>query len=231
MMSSMNKHSYLSLAYSNTNPIAMTKCGPGTILIEKEHLSFQNKWNLCSEILMPRDEIFILRTSFNGMRIFNRMYKFLYIYSKNIDQIVFSLKEYGYMMDISDIYRFEFHNNFSNVLIKQKNHFSYFASKMIIEKESIFFLGKEFSFSRNELVIDVLNSEEFMFREKNKEFLICCMPNVHIVDFLTRNNYIVLHRNNSLKLPIENRCKIYIVIIMILLLMQLFFLVIYNILE
>ena len=75
----MNKQSYLSLAYSNTNPIAMTKCGPGTILIEKEHLSFRNKWNLCSEILMPRDEIFILRTSFNGMRIFNRMYKFLYI--------------------------------------------------------------------------------------------------------------------------------------------------------
>ena len=60
----MNKQSYLSLAYSNTNPIAMTKCGPGTILIEKEHLSFRNKWNLCSEILMPRDEIFILRTSF-----------------------------------------------------------------------------------------------------------------------------------------------------------------------
>ena len=99
----MNECSFSSLNYSNMSPLFMYKCGAGRLIVTENNLSFVFGRAWFHNIEIAKDEVFIKKISSEKIRIFNRKYKFLYLFVDASDKTIGMLKTFGYIDDVDKL--------------------------------------------------------------------------------------------------------------------------------
>ncbi len=89
----MNEHKFKCVTYSNRSPFFTYRSGSGFLIIEDDKITFKG---MLITISVLKEHTCIRIVNSEKIRIFNKKYKFMYLYSKSLTDIINNLKIEGY---------------------------------------------------------------------------------------------------------------------------------------
>lgn len=119
------------------------------------------------------------------------------------------------------------------VKLKQSRWSNYHTASLDIqEKKLTILLHKKIIMDKQDYTIHVIDREQIKMTTKNNECIsMYCMPNIEILDDLKRNGYTIIGSDNSCIFPPEPKSSSVLVLVAVLVIIQLIFFVIMNIIK
>lgn len=89
----MNKYKFNRISFGNLSPFFTNKGGRGTLTVGKDYLLFPM---IMDDIRIEKNEACVFVINKNNFRVLNNKYKFLYVHTKSLSDIVNEMHLLGY---------------------------------------------------------------------------------------------------------------------------------------